>query len=156
MAIPDELKGCPLFYEMYEKEIEKIVKRGLVGTYEPGEPIIRDGDEGDEIFVVLEGKLIVQKQTAEGIIKIAPLVKGDVFGELVLLDEKIRSADIISQEVSHVLELSYNQIFYLYEKEPRIFGVLLLNLSRLLAKRLRATNSIIVDLRKVKEDSSSS
>ena len=83
-------------------------------------------------------------------IEIAPLVKGDVFGELVLLDEKIRSADIVSIEVSDVLELSYSQIFSLYEKEPNIFGVLMLNVSRLLAKRLRATNKIIVELRKEK------
>ena len=154
MAIPDELKGCPLFYEMYEKEIEKIVKRGLVGTYQPGEMIVSDGQEGDEIFVVLEGKLAVQKKTPVGVIDIAPLVKGDVFGELVLLDEKIRSADIVSVETSHILELSYNQIFSLYEKEPRIFGVLLLNVSRLLAKRLRATNKIIVDLRKERSQAS--
>ncbi|MFK7822848.1 MAG: Crp/Fnr family transcriptional regulator [Oligoflexales bacterium] len=154
MAIPDELKGCPLFYEMYEKEIEKIVKRGAVATYQVGESVVRDGDEGDEIFVVLEGRLVVQKKTAAGIIAIAPLVKGDVFGELVLLDEKIRSADIISEDISHILQLSYHQIFHLYEKEPRIFGVLLLNVSRLLAKRLRATNKIIVDLRKEKTDNS--
>ncbi|NRA46726.1 MAG: cyclic nucleotide-binding domain-containing protein [Oligoflexales bacterium] len=150
MSIPDELKGCPLFYEMYEKEIEKIVKRGLVGTYQPGEVIVADGVEGDEIFVVLDGRLVVQKKTPAGVIEIAPLVKGDVFGELVLLDEKIRSADIVSIEVSDVLELSYSQIFSLYEKEPNIFGVLMLNVSRLLAKRLRATNKIIVELRKEK------
>ena len=154
MAIPDELKGCPLFYEMYEKEIEKIVKRGLVTTFESGESVVCDGEEGNEIFVVLEGRLVVQKKTAAGIIKIAPLVKGDVFGELVLLDDKIRSADIISEDISHILQLSYGQIFQLYEKEPRIFGVLLLNVSRLLAKRLKATNKIIVDIKKDKTNTS--
>ena len=148
MAIPTELRSCPLFYEMYEKEIEKIAGRGLVGFYKPEDHVVTDGQTGDEIFVVLEGKLMVRKNTPEGLLEIAPLSKGDVFGEMVLLDEKIRSADIVSVEPSWVLELSYHQIFDLYEKEPRIFGVMLLNMARLLAKRLRSTNKIIVDLKK--------
>ncbi|MCB9228472.1 MAG: cyclic nucleotide-binding domain-containing protein [Deltaproteobacteria bacterium] len=148
MSIPSELRSCPLFYEMYEKEIKKIASRGLVGFYKPGDFVVRDGETGEEIYVVLEGQLMVRKNTSEGLLDIAPLSKGDVFGEMVLLDEKIRSADIVSIEPSWVLELSYRQIFDVYEKEPRIFGVMLLNLARLLAKRLRSTNKIIVDLKK--------
>jgi len=148
MSIPPELRSCPLFYEMYEKEIEKIAGRGLVGSYRVGDHVVTDGESGDEIYVVLEGSLMVQKNTPEGLLEIAPLSKGDVFGEMVLLDEKIRSADIVCTQPAWILELRYHQIFDLYEKEPRIFGLMLLNLARLLAKRLRSTNKIIVELKK--------
>ena len=90
--------------------------------------------------------------TPEGILKIMTLEKGDVFGEMVLLDDKIRSADIKIEKSSDILEMKYHQIFELFKKEPRIFGLLLLNMSRMLAKRLRSTNKIIVGLReKIKQ-----
>lgn len=154
MAIPNELRMCPLFFEMYDNEIEKIVQSSYVASFSPGEFVVKDGEEGDEIYVVLEGQLVVEKKTPEGILKIMTLEKGDVFGEMVLLDEKIRSADIKTVKQGDILELKYNQIFELFKKEPRVFGLLLLNMSRMLAKRLRSTNKIIVGLKEEIRESS--
>ena len=137
MSIPAELKSCPLFFEMYEKEIKKIVKKSLVSRYEPSEVIVHDGEEGDQIFVVLDGMVEISKCTDQGVISIARLRVGDVFGEMVLLDERVRSADITAATECHILELSYADVFDLYRSEPTVFGLLMLNLSRMLARRLR-------------------
>ena len=148
MAIPDLLRGCPLFFELYDDEIEKIVKYCSVYTLAAGQYAIREGDEGDEIFVVLEGSLAVQKATPDGVIHIHTLGVGDVFGEMVLVDDRTRSADIVSKSASYVLEIKYKSLFGLFDKEPKVFSVLILNLSRLMAKRLKSSNQLIVKLQK--------
>jgi len=146
MAIPDLLRGCPLFKELYDKELEKIVRHCSVYNFKKDDLIVQEGEEGDAIFVILEGDAKVQKTIAGGTIQIQPLSRGDVFGEMVLLDERIRSADVLAVTNCAILELKYGSVFQLFKKEPRIFGILILNLSRLLAQRLRGSNQIIVEL----------
>ena len=146
MAIPDLLKACPLFVELYDKEIEKLVRYCSVYNYEPGDFIVKDQDEGDQIFVLIEGSAMVEKALEHGRIEIAPIQSGDVFGELALMGQKTRTADIIAKEYSHVLEISYSEIFVLFQKEPKIFGILMLNIARLISQRLSNSNNIIVGL----------
>lgn len=124
------------------------MKHCSVYTFKDGDRIIKDGEEGDQIFVLLDGKAMVEKDTGKTRVKIQPLRSGDVFGEMSLMGEKTRAADIVSSGDSHVLEIRYEKIFELFQKEPRIFGLLLFNISRLISRRLSASNSIIVKLQK--------
>ena len=140
------LKSCPLFFELYDQEIEKIVKYCSVYTVDPDQKIISDGEVGDQIFVLLEGEALVVKDTGSERIPIQPLKPGDVFGEMSLMGEKTRQADVVSTSICHVLEISYAKIFELFQKEPKIFGLVVFNISRLVSKRLAAANSIIVQL----------
>ena len=142
------LKSCPLFFELYDSEIEKMVKYCTVITFDEGQKIITDGEEGTQVFVLLEGEGMVQKDTGSEIINIQPLKAGDVFGEMSLMGEKTRQADIVANSVCYVLEIEYDKIFSLFKKEPKIFGLLLFNLSRLVSRRLAASNQIIVGLQK--------
>jgi CRP/FNR family transcriptional regulator, cyclic AMP receptor protein len=149
MAIPDLLKGCPLFYELYDKEIEKIVQYCNVISFEPQEVVVTDGKEGNEIYIVLDGSVKVQKKLEHETLTIQNLGPGDVFGEMVLVSEKTRSADIIANTQCSVLEIGYNDIFNIFKKEPAIFGLIILNLSRLLAKRLKNSNEMILMLQEM-------
>ena len=74
------------------------------------------------------------------------LKKGDLFGEMVLLDEKTRTADIMATTYTDVLVLSYDVIFGIFKKNPKIFSLLMLNLCRLLAKRLKSSSNEIKNL----------
>lgn len=142
------LKACPLFTELYDKEIEKIVRHCSVYTFEKNQYIIKDGEEGDQVFVLIDGFAMVEKKVDGISLKIQELQTGDVFGEMALMGHKDRQADVVSKEVCHVLEMSYKEIFNLYKKEPKIFGLLLLNVSRLMSKRLASSNKIIGNLKK--------
>jgi len=149
LSLSEILRSCPLFFELYETEIEKIGKKANVLTFQQGDFVVTDGEEGNEIYVVLEGKVSVQKRTPDGVIEIQKLNQGDIFGEMVLVDVNKRSADIIV--VSHkayIFELDFLRIYELFRKEPKIFGLIQLNLSRLLAKRLRNSNDKIFDIQK--------
>jgi CRP/FNR family cyclic AMP-dependent transcriptional regulator len=133
------VKGSPLFLELYDDEIMKIVDRCQVLTLQKGDFIFREGDVGDELFIILNGTAHVEKHG----IRLADLKKGDLFGELVLLNENTRSADIVVDNYTDLLIMSYSDIFGLYEHEPKIFSVLILNLARLLTKRLKDSSATI-------------
>lgn len=60
----------------------------------PGELIFREGDEGDSLYVVLEGRVMISKMIpGAGEEALAFLERGDYFGEMALIDKQPRSAD---------------------------------------------------------------
>ena len=62
---------------------------------------------------------------------------------MVLLDERTRTADIVASTYTDVLVLDYDAIFGIFKKNPKIFSLLMLNLCRLLAKRLKGASNTI-------------
>jgi len=142
MSIINIIKSSPLFFELYDEEIDTIIKDCNVISLEEGSYIFRENDEGNEIYLILTGGAHVKK----GEIILADLKKGDLFGEMVLLDERVRTADIVSSTYTDVLILNYDTIFNKFTKNPKIFSILMLNLCRLLAKRLKTSGDSIREL----------
>ena len=139
MSIVQVVKACPLFYELYDQEIMKIVEKCRVETLNPGQYMFREGDKGNEIFLILNGNAKVLKKD----IVLANLRKGDLFGEMVLLKDPVRQADIYIDSYTDILVLEYDDIFGLYETNSKLFSLIMLNLSRMLATRLRDAGSTI-------------
>lgn len=136
MSIINTIKSSPLFFELYDEEVDSLIADCNVLSLEEGDKIFSEGDEGNEVYLILSGGAFVQK----GNVKLVELKKGDLFGEMVLLDEKTRTADIVANNYTDVLVLSYDVIFGMYKKNPKIFSLLMLNLCRLLAKRLKGSS----------------
>jgi CRP-like cAMP-binding protein len=69
-------------------------------TYEDGSIIIEEGMKGDWVYVILEGKVKVKKRTEKGMVTLAKLKEGDIFGEIVFLarGKGNRSASIIAAD----------------------------------------------------------
>lgn len=142
------LKGCPLFYELYDDEIEHVIDKCNVLSYTMGQDIVAQGEEGHELFVILTGKAELVKKHMDMSIPIGTLVKGDVFGELVLINENIRTASVRALTQCDVLVIDYDTIFSLFEADTKTFAVILLNLARLLTKRLKSTHKLVEDFAK--------
>lgn len=143
MSILKTVKGSPLFYDLYDDEIIKIVENCSVKSLVKGDFVFKDGEEGGELYIILSGNAIVKK----GEYELTTLRKGDLFGELVLLHEKKRNADVVADNFTDILIIDYNTIFNMYEESPKIFALIILNLSRLLAKRLKGAGETIKDLK---------
>jgi CRP-like cAMP-binding protein len=142
MSIINIIKSSPLFFELFDEEIDAIIEDCEVMNLEAGDYIFKEGDEGNEIYLILSGAAVVKK----GETTLAELKKSDLFGEMVLLDERTRTADIIASTYTDVLVLGYDAIFGIFKKNPKIFSLLMLNLCRLLAKRLKTSGTEIKNL----------
>jgi CRP/FNR family transcriptional regulator, cyclic AMP receptor protein len=147
MSIVSLVKGCPLFHEIYENEINIILKDCFVATFEKGDKIINQGDESTDICILLSGKadILINNDGIET--HILSIAEGDLFGELVLINETKRTANIVATRRCDVLIMS-DVIFYsLYKKKPEVFALMVLNLARLVTKRLKRSNKIIESIK---------
>jgi len=143
MSIQSIIRGAPLFNELYEGEIDSVLRSCQVLQLQADEKIFNEGDVGEDLYLILTGKINIVKK---GVL-IASLGKAELFGEMILLYEGTRSTDAFAVVPTDLLVLNYRSILKVYDKNPRAMSIMMLNLSRLLADRLKKSNAEVRDLR---------
>ena len=93
----------------------------------------KDGDIGDSMFIVLDGKISITKGDKE----IALLEKGDSLGEMALLDNENRSANAIAKADSVLLKINQDVFYELMESNADIMKQII----KLLTGRIRTANA---------------
>jgi CRP-like cAMP-binding protein len=104
--------------------------------------LFEEGDEPQNLFVVLSGRIAIANQSIDGRESVVALMEqGDLFGEMPLFDRLPRSAQARALEPSVVLVIPYEPVRNLYEQHPQ----LLWEAVALLAGRLRAMDAVLAD-----------
>ena len=128
------LKNVSLFSGLPEDAINAVSALATTRTYPKNTIIISEGDDSDSLYAVLSGKVKVYLSDDEGkeiIINIHG--PGDYFGEMALLDDKPRSASVMTLEESKLAVLSKTAFEDCLSKNPQIS----LPIIRGMSKRLR-------------------
>lgn len=118
--------------------------------FSPGEPLFREGDRGDEMYIVMQGRVRISKQIPGiGEEALAILKRGEFFGEMALLDDQPRSADARAhQGPLTVLALDGEDYRRIRDELDAQAGLEILKLlCRLLAGRLREIDAKLVSWR---------
>lgn len=144
MSFIQQLKSCPLFYELHDDEIMNIMEDYFVLDLDPEQFIFRDGDLGEELYLLMSGNAKVFKNGKH----VASLKKGDLFGEMVLLKDQIRKADILTDTNCSVLVINYKNFKNVFNQNYKVFSLIMFNLSRMLADRLIKADGIIEEMKK--------
>ena len=113
---------------------------GLAGeeNYAAGGVIVREGERGDRAYFVCTGRVRVVKEGAgEPAVQLAEFGPGDYFGEMSLVESVVRSASVIATEPTRVFTLKGMDFYKLYRQRPEQYGIVVLNIARDLARRLR-------------------
>lgn len=113
---------------------------GLAGEerYAAGDVIVREGERGDRVFFVRTGRVRVIKQPkGEPAVQLTEFGPGDFFGEMSLVESVARSASVIALEPTLVFTLKGMDFYKLYRQHPGQYGIVMLNIARDLARRLR-------------------
>ena len=103
--------------------------------YPAGGAIVREGERGDRVYFVRSGHVRVVKAPA---VQLAEFGPGDFFGEMSLVESVVRSASVIATEPTRVSTLRSLDFYKLYRQRPDQYGIVMLNIARDLARRLRA------------------
>jgi CRP-like cAMP-binding protein len=120
------LAAVPLFGRCEPRDLRIVARHAEVSTIEAGSPLVRQGDEGDALFVLLAGAARVERDGAN----VAQLGPGDYFGELALLDPAPRAATVTAVEDCEVAVLSVRMFRVLLRDVPQIAAELLAQLAR--------------------------
>jgi CRP-like cAMP-binding protein len=102
-------------------------------VYEEGATIVTQGQPGDEMFIIIEGHLVVESSG----MKIAELGPGGHFGEMALVDSSPRSATVKARTRTDVLAIGQTEINSLMRVEPVLGVKVLWNFVQVLSMRLR-------------------
>jgi CRP-like cAMP-binding protein len=105
--------------------------------------LFKEGDAGDRLFVVVEGKLKLGTSSGDGRENLLSILgPGDMFGELSLFDPGPRTATATAVTDARVLALANDQVIGWVTAHPQVS----LQLLKRLARRLRRTNEVLADL----------
>ncbi|HEY6220271.1 MAG TPA: DUF1003 domain-containing protein [Gemmatimonadaceae bacterium] len=134
------LSDVPIFRLL--DETERTTLAGLLErrTCSIGETIFHQGEPGDEIFLINDGRVQVylDSDTGEKII-LGDNSRGDVFGEISLLDGGPRTAAAVAVEPTEVLTLDRDRLLALVQKHPHVA----LDLLAVMGQRLRGTDELL-------------
>lgn len=134
------MKSVGLFEDFSAEELMALLANAEKRLFKEGEFIIREGDSGDFMYLIISGKVGITKRLESGDGKpLAVFGPGDCFGEMSLLDNETRSAS--AQAVSQCLLLRLNARNF--DGMHAISAKLYRNVARLLSRRLRHTDAMI-------------
>ena len=131
--ISSALGSVSFFAGLNQKQLKMVAESGKEISYKSGDTIVEEGTMGVGFYMVLEGKVEVRK----GEKVLASLSKGQFFGEMSLIDEQPRSADVVALQPTKCFTISTWVFSSLVRSHPELAMPML----KELAKRLRNAQS---------------
>lgn len=137
------LSSLPLFSSLVPSELDLISEKAREKIILAGECFIQQGEPGDSTYIIIDGLVRVYRITEDGEdVNIAMLGKGEVVGEMSLIDEGPRSAYVDAVNQTHCLVLFRRDFLEILEKHPKTA----INLLGALTQRLRVLNEYLEDV----------
>ncbi len=129
-----------------DAELGLLSSRARAERFAPGALIFSEGDEGDALHVVLEGKVrISRRPPGMGEEALAVLGRGEAFGEMALVDDRPRSADARAHtEGCAVLVIDREHLDRAFAESPQSARQFLTLMCKILCRRLRAMTDLLV------------
>ncbi len=139
----DVLRQAPLFSGLDDEAAASLGSSMSETRLRRGEVLFREGDSGDRLYVVTDGKVKLGRTSTDGRENLlAILGPGQMFGELSLFDPGPRSATATAVTDGSVRSLSNEELTRLLAERPDVARGLL----NQLASRLRRANDVVADL----------
>ena len=143
------MKKHPLFSELSQLEYNEFIKVFTKKEIKKDTTLVKEGENGDSAFLLIEGKVSVIKESIYGEDYIVTIIdaKGDeFFGEVNLIDKGKRTSTIKTIEDSIILEIDSKSLYKFTDKNPIIGYKIFKYLSQNIAKHLRKADNDVITL----------
>jgi CRP/FNR family transcriptional regulator, cyclic AMP receptor protein len=141
---PQALRACALFQALPADRLERIADIARHRDLPAGAVIFREGEVGDEMYVVVAGKVRISKQVpGVGEEALGILEAGSHFGEMAMVDDAPRSADALAHSACALAVVKREDLDHLMFVDKDLAYDLLWTFVRTLSARLRETNDKI-------------
>ena len=157
MDIKETVKTSSLFKGLEDHELDEVLNITREIKCRQDDMIMQEGDQGDTLYMVVEGELGVSKsltmkfgdddfrKTEKVLTRFRP-ENHAVFGEMALICQDSRSASIVARTDCVLLEIKRDDFIRLIEGRPQLGIKVLMNLSELLIDRLRKASEDVIRL----------
>jgi CRP-like cAMP-binding protein len=138
---------CALLENFSPAEVELLAQFMDVYRAAPGVEIIREGDAGDFMLMVLEGRIEVHKRDRWNTPQLLAAVEaGRTLGEMSMIDGEARFATCIAAEAALIAVLDRESLARIIVEQPLLGAKILMELVLMLSQRLRATSQRLLGL----------
>ena len=139
----DVVRRAPLFAPLDDEAAEALLSQMTRSRIERGQELFHEGDQGDRLYVITEGKIKLGRRSPDGRENLlAILGPGEMLGELSLFDPGARTATATAVAETELVGLSHQDLTAFLEGRSEVAVTLL----GALARRLRRTNEALGDL----------
>ncbi len=142
-----DIEKIAIFSDLDSQELS--ILKGLLDLKEfsPNEVVYTEGEKGDSLNIIIEGKVRINKRMVEGDqFCISTLKEGDVFGIMSFLDGSKHDATIIADQKTALMVLRQSDFNNLYSTNPLIAAKVLKRLAIHLTSIVRNMNTQYMDL----------
>lgn len=108
-----------------------------------GEVLGAEGDFGGSMFIISAGTIEVRRRLGDTDVPVAKLTRGEACGEMALLGDGTRTADLVAAEDGAILEISRTELEEAVADRPEVAAKLWYNLAVALSHRLASTNVLL-------------
>ena len=149
------LKKIFILQDLLDEELAEVWGASVPREFPAGSVIMAEGEPGEKMYILLAGEVEVTKRLLLPIDQTALLERimnrlnsgdGVTLGEMALIENDVRSANVTASTDCRMLELSKEKAFLLFNQNPDMGVKILFRLSQLLSKRLRKSDADIVKL----------
>ncbi len=141
---PQALRACALFQSLPADRLKRIADIARHRDLPAGAVVFREGEPGDEMYVVVVGKVRISKQVpGVGEEALGILEPGSHFGEMAMVDDAPRSADATAHTACALAVIRREDLDHLMFVDKDLAYDLLWTFVRTLSARLRETNEKI-------------
>lgn len=146
MKIADLLDNLELFQGLFSyQELETLGRFMAFRTVSRREVIFHEGDPGDYMMILVDGRMEVSKSGDGGLHLLSYEGRGRVLGEMALLDHEPRSATCVAATDCDLLTLNEESMERLVQDYPGVAYKVVYLLAKLLSRRLRRTSGLLAD-----------
>ena len=107
---------------LVSSDLTEVLDNSEIQTVSAGKPVITEGDEGDDIFIIRQGSMIVEKKVAGKQVFLSYLPAGSYVGEMALIGNTRRTATVKAAVKSEVIKLDGAAFKALLEMKPQLLA----------------------------------
>jgi signal transduction histidine kinase len=144
-ATEEFLRRIPLFAGLADDDLKRIYSLARPAVIAEGDTLVRQGEEGDSLFIVLTGEFEVTKRSMNADVVLSRRGPGEMVGEMSLLAGEPRQATVRALKESRVLMISRYAFEQLLSCSPSA-GMMVL---RMMAQRQRSTEALVAQQEKM-------
>ena len=116
----DLIEMVPLFAGLPEAALEKIAQTAIPVNYLDGDTIIGTGEQGDALYIVARGRLEALLRHGSEEQKLGELGAGEFFGEMALLGDSVRKADVRAISACSLLRINSKDVMSVAHEHPEV------------------------------------
>lgn len=130
------LHSNPLFSGIEPTRLSALAEQTVLQVFKSGDVIFEEGSDGDQLFLILAGRVSVERAGPEGPVVLQVLGPANCFGEMAIFERAPRSATARAESDARLLSLSRRDVMRIGRENPDVYEAFL----RVLSGRLRKAN----------------